>query len=82
MAMAFNLMRAANRLTRDLEVSVNRPNGLSFAGYRLLFTIKAVDIKAVDGGHPRLIRNETATGGRRRGARRCAPGVCARSVSS
>lgn len=59
MAMAFNLMRAANRLTRDLEVSVNRPNGLSFAGYRLLFTIKAVD-----GEHPNELArlNSVSTG--------------------
>jgi len=42
MALCFNLIRAANRMTKDLEVSAHRPMGLSFAGYRLLFTIKSV----------------------------------------
>jgi len=42
MALCFNLIRATNRMTKDLEVSVHRPMGISFAGYRLLFTIKSV----------------------------------------
>lgn len=42
MALCFNLIRAANRMTTDMEVSVHRPMGISFAGYRLLFTIKSV----------------------------------------
>ena len=36
MALCFNLIRAANRMTTDMEVSVHRPMGISFAGYRLL----------------------------------------------
>jgi DNA-binding MarR family transcriptional regulator len=42
MALCFNLIRAANRMTTDMEVSVHRPMGISFAGYRLLFTIRSV----------------------------------------
>jgi len=42
MALCFNLIRATNRMTKDLEMSVHRPMGISFAGYQLLFTIKSV----------------------------------------
>lgn len=41
MAMIFNLIRITNRITRDLEVEVHRPAGISFAAYRLLFSIRA-----------------------------------------
>ncbi|MBT2598089.1 MarR family winged helix-turn-helix transcriptional regulator [Arthrobacter sp. ISL-72] len=42
MALCFNLIRLANRITTDLEVSVHRPEGLSFSAFRLLFAIRAV----------------------------------------
>lgn len=41
MALCFNLIRMANRMTKDLEVSVHRPDGLSFAAYRILFAIRS-----------------------------------------
>ena len=42
MALCFNLIRLANRITADLEVSVHRPGSLSFSAFRLLFAIRAV----------------------------------------
>ncbi|SDQ67704.1 MarR family winged helix-turn-helix transcriptional regulator [Arthrobacter crystallopoietes] len=42
MSMCFNLIRVTNRIVKDLEVSVHRPSGISFAGYQLLFSLKAV----------------------------------------
>src|SRR5688572_19860789 len=42
MALCFNLIRLANRITTDLEVRVHRPEGLSFSAFRLLFAIRAV----------------------------------------
>ncbi|WP_066289640.1 MarR family winged helix-turn-helix transcriptional regulator [Arthrobacter sp. B6] len=42
MALCFNLIRLANRITADLEVSIHRPEGLSFSAFRLLFAIRAV----------------------------------------
>lgn len=42
MALCFNLIRLANRITTDLEVSVHRPESLSFSAFRLLFAIRAV----------------------------------------
>lgn len=47
MALCFNLIRLANRITNDLDVSVHRPGGLSFSAFRLLFAIRAVGA-----GHP------------------------------
>ena len=47
MALCFNLIRLANRITTDLDVSVHRPEGLSFSAFRLLFAIRAVGA-----GHP------------------------------
>lgn len=35
----FNLIRAANRIVQDLETTVHRPAGLSWAGFRILYTI-------------------------------------------
>src|SRR5947209_6074314 len=35
----FNLIRAANRIVQDLEAVAHRPAGLSWAGFRILFTI-------------------------------------------
>lgn len=45
-AVHFGLMlfRAANRFQRDLEVSVHRPSGVSWAGYRVLFAIRALGV--------------------------------------
>ncbi|MFT4468554.1 MarR family winged helix-turn-helix transcriptional regulator [Arthrobacter sulfonylureivorans] len=42
MSMCFNLIRVTNRILKDLEVSVHRPSGISFAGYQLLFSLKTV----------------------------------------
>ncbi len=39
MTVVFNVIRLANRLVSDLESSVHRPRGLSWAGFRLLFTL-------------------------------------------
>jgi DNA-binding MarR family transcriptional regulator len=39
MAVAFNLIRAANRLQRELERGVHRPAGISWAGFRVLFAV-------------------------------------------
>ncbi len=38
----FNLIRAANRIVQDLESAVHRPAGLSWAGFRILYTIDAM----------------------------------------
>lgn len=38
----FNLLRMGNRLSKDFEVAIRQRAGLSFAGYQLLFTLKAV----------------------------------------
>lgn len=37
-----SLFRAANRFQRDLEVTVHRPSGVTWAGYRVLFAIRAL----------------------------------------
>ena len=37
----FNLLRVGNRLAKDFEVAIRQMAGLSFAGYQLLFTLKA-----------------------------------------
>ena len=42
MAVVFNLLRAANRLQQDFETQVHRPAGLSFAAFRVMFTIHTV----------------------------------------
>ena len=42
MSLCFNLIRATNRMVKDLEVSVHRLGGISFAGYQLLFSLKSV----------------------------------------
>ena len=42
MLVTFNLIRAANRVQQDLETSVHRPAGLTWAAYRVLFAILAV----------------------------------------
>jgi DNA-binding MarR family transcriptional regulator len=42
MELSFNLIRAANRLQRDLEISVHRPAGMTLAAFRLLVTIRIV----------------------------------------
>jgi DNA-binding MarR family transcriptional regulator len=39
MAVCFNLIRAANRVQQDLETSVHRPAGLTWAAFRVMFTI-------------------------------------------
>lgn len=51
MNLSFNMIRMANRLSKDLEVSVHRPNGISFAAYRVLFAIRSAG---------RIIPNELA----------------------
>ncbi len=40
MELSFNLIRAANRLQRDLEINVYRPAGMTLAAFRLLVTIR------------------------------------------
>jgi DNA-binding MarR family transcriptional regulator len=40
-ALVVNLLRATGRLQQDFETTVHRPAGLSFAAYRVMFTIKA-----------------------------------------
>ncbi len=42
MALCFNLIRIGNRVAKDLEISVHRPRGISFAGFRLLFAVRSV----------------------------------------
>jgi DNA-binding MarR family transcriptional regulator len=42
MELGFNLIRAANRLQRDLEVNVHRPAGMTLAAFRVMFTIRTV----------------------------------------
>jgi DNA-binding MarR family transcriptional regulator len=39
MGVIFNLLRAANRVIQDVEASVHRPLGVSWAGFRILFTV-------------------------------------------
>jgi DNA-binding MarR family transcriptional regulator len=39
MLVVFNVLRLSNRLVHDLESSVHRPRGLSWAGFRLLFAL-------------------------------------------
>jgi len=43
MTLSFNMIRMANRLMKDLEVSVHRRNGMSFSSYRVLFAIRAAE---------------------------------------
>jgi DNA-binding MarR family transcriptional regulator len=40
MALAFNLFRVANRIQQDLETGIHRPAGVSWAAFRILFTIR------------------------------------------
>lgn len=40
--MFFALFRAGNRLSKDFEVAIRQTADLSFSGYQLLFTLKAV----------------------------------------
>ena len=42
MGVVINLLRVANRLQQDFETTVHRPAGLSFAAFRVMFTIRAV----------------------------------------
>jgi DNA-binding MarR family transcriptional regulator len=42
MGVIMNLLRMANRLQQDFETNVHRPAGLSFAAFRVLFTIESV----------------------------------------
>ncbi len=39
MGLLLNLIRMANRVVQDLETNVHRPLGLSWAGFRILFTL-------------------------------------------
>jgi DNA-binding MarR family transcriptional regulator len=39
MAVVFNLIRLANVVVADVETSVHRPRGLSWAGFRILFAL-------------------------------------------
>lgn len=39
MALLLNLIRMANRVVQDFETNVHRPLGLSWAGFRMLFTL-------------------------------------------
>lgn len=39
MALLLNLIRMANRVVQDFETNVHRPLGLSWAGFRILFTL-------------------------------------------
>lgn len=41
MTLTFDLIRVANRIMKDLEVTVHRPAGVSFAAYRVLFAISS-----------------------------------------
>lgn len=41
MGVVFNLVRVANQLVADFEANVHRPLGLSWAGFRILFTVLA-----------------------------------------
>lgn len=38
----FKLLRVGNRLSKDFELPIRQTSGLSFSGYQLLFTLKAV----------------------------------------
>jgi uncharacterized protein (TIGR00369 family) len=40
MAVGFNLFRVANRIQQDLETGVHRPSGITWAAFRILFTIR------------------------------------------
>jgi DNA-binding MarR family transcriptional regulator len=42
MLVSFSLIRAANRIQQDLETSVHRPAGLTWAAFRVLFSVAAV----------------------------------------
>jgi DNA-binding MarR family transcriptional regulator len=42
MLVSFNLIRAANRVQQDLETSVHRPAGVTWAAFRVLFTVFCV----------------------------------------
>jgi DNA-binding MarR family transcriptional regulator len=42
MLATFNLIRAANRVQQDLDTSVHRPAGLTWAAFRVLFAILSV----------------------------------------
>ena len=49
MAVVFNLVRLTNRITKDLETVVHRPHRISFAAFRLMFSIaSAGPINAID----------------------------------
>src|SRR5688500_4604019 len=37
--LVLNLVRVANELVGDLEMSVHRPQGWSWAGYRIMFSV-------------------------------------------
>jgi len=39
MMVVFNTIRLVNRITADVESEVHRPRGLTWAGFRLLFTL-------------------------------------------
>jgi phenylacetic acid degradation protein PaaD len=40
MAVGFNLFRVANRIQQDLETGVHRPSGITWAAFRILFTVR------------------------------------------
>lgn len=42
LAFGLSLIRIGNRLQLDLDLTVNRPAGVSWAAYRVLFTVQAV----------------------------------------
>lgn len=42
MFVSFGLVRAANRIQQDLETNVHRPAGLTWAAFRVLFSVVAV----------------------------------------
>jgi len=42
MLVSFTLVRAANRIQQDLETSVHRPAGITWAAFRVLFAVSVV----------------------------------------
>jgi len=43
MTVSFNLVRASNRVIKDIEAAIGRSSSISFAAYRVLFSLSAVD---------------------------------------
>src|SRR5689334_3059407 len=40
MVMVLDIFRVANRIQQDVETTVHRPSGLTWAAFRILFTIR------------------------------------------